>query len=87
MKQLREEINNLIQVGLQYKDICNTANQYYNGDLKYHTVYRYAKGIHTNIPYDALLAISKGVEHIKDELLFITICKGIEKIKEDVSNV
>ena len=69
MRNLRNEIQELLESGLQITDLHNTASLFYEGDLKYHTVYRYVKGIHTNISYSALLAISKGINQIKEELL------------------
>ena len=69
MRNLRNDIQELIDSGLQITDLHNTACLCYEGDLKYHTVYRYVKGIHTNISYSALLAISKGINQIKEELL------------------
>lgn len=69
MKNLRNEIQELIDSGLQITDLHNTANLFYDGNLSYHTVYRYVKGIHTNISYNALVAISKGLNQIKEELL------------------
>ena len=69
MRNLRNDIQELIDSGLQITDIHNTANLFYDGNLSYHTVYRYIRGIHTNISYGALVAISKGANQIKEELL------------------
>ena len=70
--KLKKEINIFIEeYNIPLTDIVRVANLYTNTDIKYHTVYKYLKGINQSMSYEIVKAIMKALNHIKNELLIV----------------
>ena len=67
--KLKREINKFIEeYNIPLTDIVRESNLYSNKDIKYHSVYKYLKGINQSMSYEATQAILKAINSMKEAL-------------------
>ena len=67
--KLKREINNFMdEYNIQLTDIVEIANLFSNKEIKYHTVYKYIRGINQSISYEVIKAILKAIDIMRGEL-------------------
>lgn len=67
--KLKREINLFMeQYNIPLSDIVRQANLFSSKEIKYHSVYKYLKGINQSMSYEATQAILKAINHMKEAL-------------------
>lgn len=67
--KLKREINLFMeQYNIPLADIVRQANLFSNKEIKYHTTYKYLKGINQSMSYEAVQAILKAINSMKEAL-------------------
>lgn len=67
--KLKREINKFIEeYNIPLTDIVRESNLYSNKEIKYHSVYKYLKGINQSMSYEATQAILRAINHMKGVL-------------------
>ena len=67
--KLKREINKFMEdYSIHLADIVREANLHTNKEIKYHTVYKYLKGINQSMSYEATQAILRAINHMKGVL-------------------
>ena len=69
--KLKKEINKFIEeYNIPLTDIVRESNLYSNKDIKYHSVYKYLKGINQSMSYESTQAILKAINSMKEALQY-----------------
>ena len=67
--KLKKEINKFMEdYAIHLADIVREANLHTNKEIKYHSVYKYLKGINQSMSYEATQAILKAINSMKEAL-------------------
>lgn len=67
--KLKKEINKFMEdYNIPLTDIVRESNLYSNKDIKYHSVYKYLKGINQSMSYESTQAILKAINSMKEAL-------------------
>lgn len=67
--KLKKEINKFMEdYAIHLADIVREANLHTNKEIKYHSVYKYLKGINQSMSYEATQAILRAINHMKGVL-------------------
>lgn len=67
--KLKKEINKFMEdYAIHLADIVREANVHTNKEIKYHSVYKYLKGINQSMSYEATQAILRAINHMKGVL-------------------
>ena len=67
--KLKREINKFMEdYAIHLADIVREANLHTNKEIKYHSVYKFLKGINQSMSYEATQAILRAINHMKGVL-------------------